>query len=122
VLGHHAHVLQRIEHYGDGVIIFGLGNFVFDVANPGRNNTRSVIAYFELTREGVTGYDFVPALIDVAENRPRPVVDGSGTPILTHILGLTELPPDPEPPELGEDDDTSGEEAEPTLEATPAGG
>jgi poly-gamma-glutamate synthesis protein (capsule biosynthesis protein) len=122
VLGHHAHVLQRIEHYGDGVIIFGLGNFVFDVANPGRNNTRSVIAYFELTREGVAGYDFVPALIDVAENRPRPVVDGSGTPILTHILGLTELPPDPEPPELGEDDDTSGEEAEPTLEATPAGG
>lgn len=122
VLGHHAHVLQRIEHYGDGVIIFGLGNFVFDVANPDRNNTRSVIAYFELTREGVTGYDFIPTVIDVNENRPRPIIDGSGTPILTHILGLTELPPDPEPPGLGEDDDTGGEGAEPTPEPTAVGG
>ncbi|HEX5938961.1 MAG TPA: CapA family protein, partial [Dehalococcoidia bacterium] len=117
VLGHHAHVLQRIEHYGDGVIIFGLGNFVFDVANPGRNNTRSVIAYFELTRDGVSGYDFIPALIDVAENRPRPILDGSGTPILTHLLGITELPADPTPPAESEAEEggESGEDATPTA-------
>jgi poly-gamma-glutamate capsule biosynthesis protein CapA/YwtB (metallophosphatase superfamily) len=122
VLGHHAHVLQRIEHYGDGVIIFGLGNFVFDVANPGRNNTRSVIAYFELTRAGVVGYDFVPALIDVGENRPRPILDGSGTPILTHILGLTELPPDPTPPEPDSEEPEDETNEEPTPQPTPTGG
>jgi poly-gamma-glutamate synthesis protein (capsule biosynthesis protein) len=117
VLGHHAHVLQRIEHYGEGVIIYGLGNFVFDVANPGLNNTRSVIAYFELTKGGVSGYDFVPAVINVFENRPEPVLDASGLPILLHILGLQELPADPQLPSgRGADGEES---AEPTPEATP---
>jgi poly-gamma-glutamate capsule biosynthesis protein CapA/YwtB (metallophosphatase superfamily) len=117
VLGHHAHVLQRIEHYGEGVIIYGLGNFVFDVANPDLNNTRSVIAYFELTRDGVSGYDFVPAVINVFENRPEPVVDASGLPILLHILGRQELPPDPQPP-AGQDT-ASEQSAEPALTPTP---
>ncbi|MPZ22737.1 MAG: hypothetical protein GEU28_04160 [Dehalococcoidia bacterium] len=97
VLGHHAHVLQRVEHYGGGVIIFGLGNFVFDVGIPDRNNTRSVVSYFELTADGVRGYDFVPARIDVRQNRPRPLLDASGVPHLHHLLGLDELPPDPVP-------------------------
>jgi poly-gamma-glutamate synthesis protein (capsule biosynthesis protein) len=30
VLGHHAHVLQGWQRYGAGVIVWGLGNFVFD--------------------------------------------------------------------------------------------
>ncbi|MGN0164770.1 MAG: CapA family protein [Lachnospiraceae bacterium] len=29
IIGHHAHVLQGIEYYGDGVIFYGLGNFLF---------------------------------------------------------------------------------------------
>lgn len=29
VWGHHPHVLQKIEHYGDGVIFYSLGNFSF---------------------------------------------------------------------------------------------
>ncbi len=29
VIGHHAHVVQGIEAYGNGVIFYGLGNFVF---------------------------------------------------------------------------------------------
>lgn len=30
VLGHHSHVIQRIEEYGDGWIVYSLGNFIFD--------------------------------------------------------------------------------------------
>jgi poly-gamma-glutamate synthesis protein (capsule biosynthesis protein) len=29
VIGHHPHVLQEIEHYRDGVILYSLGNFTF---------------------------------------------------------------------------------------------
>jgi len=29
VIGHHPHVLQGIERYGNGVIVYSLGNFVF---------------------------------------------------------------------------------------------
>ena len=29
IIGHHAHVLQGIEYYGDGVIFYSLGNFLF---------------------------------------------------------------------------------------------
>jgi len=30
VIGHHPHVIQGIERYGDGVIAYSLGNFLFD--------------------------------------------------------------------------------------------
>ena len=30
VIGHHPHVVQRVEHYKDGSIAYSLGNFVFD--------------------------------------------------------------------------------------------
>ncbi len=30
VLGHHPHVLQGVERYGDGLILYSLGNFTFD--------------------------------------------------------------------------------------------
>jgi len=32
VLGHHPHVLQPVERYKDGLIVYSLGNFVFDMA------------------------------------------------------------------------------------------
>ena len=33
VIGAHPHVLQEIERYGDGIIFYSLGNFVFDQGN-----------------------------------------------------------------------------------------
>lgn len=42
VLGHHPHILQAVERYGDGVILYSLGNFAFGSFSP--RATRSVIA------------------------------------------------------------------------------
>ena len=42
VLGHHPHVLQAVEHYKDGVILYSLGNFTF--GSYSKAATRSVIA------------------------------------------------------------------------------
>ncbi|MFH1405053.1 MAG: AmmeMemoRadiSam system protein B [Patescibacteria group bacterium] len=42
VIGHHPHVLQGIEKYQDGLILYSLGNFLFD--QEGKNQNESVIA------------------------------------------------------------------------------
>ena len=31
ILGHHSHTFQPVERYGDGVIAYSLGNFIFDM-------------------------------------------------------------------------------------------
>ncbi|MHB8622924.1 MAG: CapA family protein [Sulfuricaulis sp.] len=42
VLGHHPHVLQGVERYKDGVIVYSLGNFVF--GSYSKTASRGVIA------------------------------------------------------------------------------
>lgn len=49
VIGHHPHVLQGIEHYRGGVILYSLGNFVF--GSYSAQATRSAIAVLTL-RDG----------------------------------------------------------------------
>jgi gamma-polyglutamate biosynthesis protein CapA len=62
VLGAHAHVLQRVEEYGDGLIVYNLGNFVFDgFAAP---SNYSAIFSATLTPTGVSDYTFVPVMVD----------------------------------------------------------
>ncbi|MGE0057200.1 MAG: CapA family protein, partial [Dehalococcoidia bacterium] len=78
LLGHHAHVFQGWEVYGDGVIVYGLGNFVFDLdtddlATLGPRPFQTAVMRFELSPEGdVLGVNARPVFIDPLENRPRP--------------------------------------------------
>ena len=77
VLGHHPHVLQGWEHYGDGYIFYSLGNFVFDLdfedlETLGARPFQSVILRLELTAVGVESVEMRPVFIDPAENRPLP--------------------------------------------------
>jgi len=46
VLGHHPHVLQGVERYRDGVILYSLGNFVF--GSYSQTAVRSVIALLDI--------------------------------------------------------------------------
>ncbi|MBI2473171.1 AmmeMemoRadiSam system protein B [Candidatus Uhrbacteria bacterium] len=39
ILGHHPHVLQGIERYKDGLILYSLGNFIFDQFGEDENET-----------------------------------------------------------------------------------
>jgi poly-gamma-glutamate synthesis protein (capsule biosynthesis protein) len=75
VLGSHAHVFQGWQRYGDGVIVWGLGNFVFDLdyddlATLGTRPFQTAIVRFELTKDGVESVEAVPVYIDPAQNRP----------------------------------------------------
>lgn len=59
VLGHHAHVLQRLERYNGGFIAFGLGNFAFNIDGP----PRTAILHLWFDQEGVTDFSLIPAMV-----------------------------------------------------------
>jgi poly-gamma-glutamate synthesis protein (capsule biosynthesis protein) len=59
VIGHHAHVLQGIEFYNDGVIAYGLGNFAFEIDG---DPTTAVLNVW-LDRDGVRELEIIPAII-----------------------------------------------------------
>ncbi|MFB6319869.1 CapA family protein [Saccharicrinis sp. FJH54] len=67
VLGHHPHVLQSIENYRGKLILYSLGNFVFDNSK----NEQKQSAVFQCQFHN--GQIMVPELIPVLINNCRPV-------------------------------------------------
>jgi poly-gamma-glutamate capsule biosynthesis protein CapA/YwtB (metallophosphatase superfamily) len=59
VIGHHAHVLQGIEFYNDGVIAYGLGNFAFEIDG----DPTTAILNIWLDGDGVRELEIIPAII-----------------------------------------------------------
>ena len=77
VIGHHAHTLQPWERRGNALILYGLGNFVFDLdredlATLGEGPFATAVAIVELSSVAPPSLRFRPAYIDPDENRPRP--------------------------------------------------
>lgn len=61
VIGHHPHVLQGIERYKSGIIVYSLGNFLF--GGNGRDSYDT--ALFEVRLQGGdTTYDVIPIRIE----------------------------------------------------------
>jgi poly-gamma-glutamate synthesis protein (capsule biosynthesis protein) len=69
VLGHHPHVLRGFERYNGGVVVYSLGNFVFDMLWD-EHLRRTAMLTLTLTRDGVVevqprfcwiGEDYQPA-------------------------------------------------------------
>jgi poly-gamma-glutamate synthesis protein (capsule biosynthesis protein) len=69
VIGHHPHSVQTAEKYGDGYIIYSLGNFVFD--QMWSEDTRlGAVAEVNIKDKKITAIDFVPVKIyDYAQPR-----------------------------------------------------
>jgi poly-gamma-glutamate synthesis protein (capsule biosynthesis protein) len=102
VLGHHPHTLQGVERYPSagsgqaGLIIYSLGNFVFDLDNEDMTNLgprafESAVYYVTIT-DGVA-VDARPELvfIDPDEVRPRPATAKQRGAILARIDELNAL-------------------------------
>jgi gamma-polyglutamate biosynthesis protein CapA len=62
VIGHHPHVLQPFEHYKNGLIIYSLGNFLFDLWHPETKPT--VVALITVSPGCAPEVDFNPVYID----------------------------------------------------------
>ena len=69
ILGHHPHVLQEIEEYKKGIIVYSLGNFVFDQRR--KETRKSMIFKAKLSREGVSEYSTLP--VQIEDSRPQVV-------------------------------------------------
>lgn len=73
VLGHHPHVLQGIEHYGNGIICYSLGNFTF--GSSGRPGATSMIALLTVPDQGQPELAITPLTVDnrATGYQPRPL-------------------------------------------------
>lgn len=89
VLGHHPHVLQAVERYRDGVILYSLGNYVF--GSYSEIAARSAIA--ELTfRDGrFAALRLIPINVKNAEVvfQPRPLADREADEVIAHLQRLS---------------------------------
>jgi poly-gamma-glutamate capsule biosynthesis protein CapA/YwtB (metallophosphatase superfamily) len=87
VVGHHPHVLQGIEVYKRSLILYSLGNFVFDLMpeflGPATRDT--VLVKVKLAGKAVREAVLLPAWINVAG---QPEIAGEGSSKNLEILGL----------------------------------
>ena len=86
VIGHHAHILQGIEFYKEGVIVYGLGNFAFEIDG----DPSTAILNVWLDREGVHQLELIPAVIQFG-GQPRIAEPYEVRPILQRVYFLTQL-------------------------------
>ena len=89
VYGHHPHVLQPVEEYNGKIIMYSLGNFVFDQMWS-EETKESIIANVTFSKEGVEKIEFTPLKI-YDYSQPRTVDAITGEKILSRMkLPLSE--------------------------------
>lgn len=86
VIGHHTHILQGVEFYNAGVIVYGLGNFAFDINGP----PETAVLNVWLDRNGVRQLELIPAIIQET-GQPRPAEPEETAVILERVHFLTML-------------------------------
>lgn len=86
VIGHHAHILQGIEFYHTGVIVYGLGNFAFEIDG----DPASAILNVWLDKTGVRALELIPALVQFG-GQPRLAAPDEARAISQRVAYLTSL-------------------------------
>lgn len=65
IIGHHSHVLSEVEKYNNGIIFYGLGNFIFD---QGWTRTKdSAVVQYDLLKDGTGRFEITPLRIRGAQ-------------------------------------------------------
>lgn len=89
VIGHHPHILQGVERYRDGVILYSLGNFVF--GSYSRSAIRSVVAQLLFDDRGLREVRLVPINVNnIAFNfQPKLLSPEAAAVSVTHLQTLS---------------------------------
>jgi poly-gamma-glutamate capsule biosynthesis protein CapA/YwtB (metallophosphatase superfamily) len=89
VLGHHPHVMGGVESYHGGLILYSMGNFVFDQRDD--SDGRMTSAIFDLSVTVGKGTDLVvtPIRISPQEYAPRIPTGARAEAILTELARLS---------------------------------
>jgi poly-gamma-glutamate capsule biosynthesis protein CapA/YwtB (metallophosphatase superfamily) len=90
VLGHHPHILQGVEQYKHGVILYSLGNFAF--GSYSNTATRSAVALLTFRDRRWRELKLVPLNVKNAEVvfQPRPLVGRDATEVVEHLQQLSQ--------------------------------
>ncbi len=83
VLGHHPHVLQGVERYREGLIIYSMGNFVFDMAADSTYRTAAFRLY--LSGGTVARLEVIPVTIERLVYAPSPAAGPEAASILSDL-------------------------------------
>jgi poly-gamma-glutamate synthesis protein (capsule biosynthesis protein) len=84
VIGHHAHILQGVHFYGEGVIVYGLGNFAFTIDGP----PETALLNVWLGRAGIRHVELVPAIVQPG-GQPRLATPDEAAAIRQQLYRLT---------------------------------
>lgn len=82
VVGHHAHVTQTVERHGQGLIVYSLGDALFDIPRPAA--MEGDLLRVHVTEQGVSQAELWPFWIDDAI-QPRLLDNGRGEPLFEII-------------------------------------
>lgn len=82
VFGHHPHVVQRVESYGNGWIFYSLGNFVFDQTRAGTRT--GLLARLTFSGARLEKVEAIPIVIDPL-SEPRLAKPQEAEPVLAVI-------------------------------------
>ena len=90
IIGHHPHVLQAIEKYKHGIILYSLGNFTF--GSYSKNSAVSVIATLILENGVISKLELHPInVLNVDINfQPQPLTGQNANAVIQHINQLSE--------------------------------
>lgn len=86
LLGHHPHVVQGLEHHGDALIAYSLGNFVFDLLDA--RSRESVVLRVEIPGSGPCRTQLRPVVIG-DDALPGAMAPEAGTEFLARIDELS---------------------------------
>jgi poly-gamma-glutamate synthesis protein (capsule biosynthesis protein) len=99
VLCHHPHVCQGVERWGDAVIAYSLGNYVFEITDYMRAGAPdchlSFHLHVDLDARGVLGVEAVPVVID-GDGLPELARGAEREAILNLLAERSRLLQDPE--------------------------
>lgn len=86
VIGHHPHVLQPVEIYQNKIILYSLGNFVFD--NSQEDQRRSVIFGCEFFAGKIINPQLLP--LEIFENQPAKASQKVAQEIYSHFQTVSQ--------------------------------
>jgi len=87
VIGHHPHVVQPVEYYQDGIILYSLGNFIFD--QMWSEKTREgAMAVINFSGTEITNLELIPVKI-FDYSQPRVLTETQGQEILNRMSDFT---------------------------------
>ena len=89
VIGHHPHILQGIEHYRDGVILYSLGNFTF--GSYSQRAQASAVAELVFDGDRVRELRMHPINVNnfEVEFQPRPLAPAAAERVVTELRELS---------------------------------